>query len=158
MLLKYKRIKPKINKDAFIAPGTYIIGDVKIGSRSNIWFSVVIRGDVENIKLSKKRKFITFPNGYTYSSELIRDLKKIRDFEIIIAVFPEKHPESKNFGEDIDNLKRKIDLGATKGITQFFFDNNKFYDFMNILQKKNIKKKILLKILLLLVKLKLPII
>ena len=107
----------------------------KIGIKS----IVVIRGDPENIKLSKKRKFITFPNGYTYSSELIRDLKKIRDFEIIIAVFPEKHPESKNFQEDIDNLKRKIDLGATKGITQFFFDNNKFYEFVNILQKKNIK-------------------
>ena len=100
---------------------------------------VVIRGDSENIKLTKKRKFITFPNGYNYASELIRDLKKIRDFEIIIAVFPEKHPESKNFEEDIDNLKRKIDLGATKGITQFFFDNNKFYEFFNILQKKNIK-------------------
>ena len=100
---------------------------------------VVIRGDPENIQLSKKRKFITFPNGYSYSSELIRDLKEIRDFEIIIAVFPEKHPESKNIQEDIDNLKRKIDLGATKGITQFFFDNNKFYEFFNILQKKNIK-------------------
>jgi len=100
---------------------------------------VVIRGDPENIKLSKKRKFVTFPNGYTYSSELIRDLKKIRDFKIIIPIFPEKHPESKNIQEDIDNLKRKIDLGATKAITQFFFDNNKFYDFINILKKKNIK-------------------
>ena len=100
---------------------------------------VAIRGDPENIKLSKKRKFVTFPNGYNYCSELIRDLKEIKDFEIIIAVFPEKHPESKNIQEDIDNLKRKIDLGATKGITQFFFDNNKFYEFVNILQKKNIK-------------------
>jgi methylenetetrahydrofolate reductase (NADPH) len=107
----------------------------KIGIKS----LVVIRGDPENIELSKKRKFITFPNGYTYSSELIRDLKKIRDFEIIIAVFPEKHPESINIQEDIDNLKRKIDLGATKGITQFFFDNNKFYEFTNIIHKKNIK-------------------
>ena len=51
MLLKYKRIKPKINKDAFIAPGTYIIGDVKIGPKSNIWFNVVMRGDVEKIKI-----------------------------------------------------------------------------------------------------------
>ena len=100
---------------------------------------VAIRGDPENIKLSKKRKFVTFPNGYNYCSELIRDLKEIKDFEIIIAVFPEKHPESKDIQEDIDNLKRKIDLGATKGITQFFFDNNKFYEFVNILQKKNIK-------------------
>ena len=100
---------------------------------------VAIRGDPENIKLSKKRKFVTFPNGYNYCSELIRDLKETKDFEIIIAVFPEKHPESKDIQEDIDNLKRKIDLGATKGITQFFFDNNKFYEFVNILQKKNIK-------------------
>ena len=100
---------------------------------------VAIRGDPENIKLSKKRKFVTFPNGYNYCSELIRDLKETKDFEIIIAVFPEKHPESKDIQEDVDNLKRKIDLGATKGITQFFFDNNKFYEFVNILQKKNIK-------------------
>jgi len=128
-------------------PHLTCIGDTKNSIKKlaiNYWKMgikslVVIRGDPENIKLSKKRKFITFPNGYTYSSELIRDLKKIRDFEIIIAVFPEKHPESKNIQEDIDNLKRKIDLGATIGITQFFFDNNKFYEFVNILQKKNIK-------------------
>ena len=128
-------------------PHLTCIGDTKDSIKKlaiNYWdigikSIVVIRGDPENIKLSKKRKFITFPNGYTYSSELIRDLKKIRDFEIIIAVFPEKHPESKNIQEDIDNLKRKIDLGATKGITQFFFDNNKFYEFFNTLQKKNIK-------------------
>ena len=128
-------------------PHLTCIGDTKDSIKKlaiNYWKMgikslVVIWGDPENIKLSKKRKFITFPNGYTYSSELIRDLKKIRDFEIIIAVFPEKHPESKNIQEDIDNLKRKIDLGATKGITQFFFDNNKFYEFYNILEKKNIK-------------------
>ena len=65
--------------------------------------------------------------------------KELKDFNIIVAVFPEKHPESKNLDEDIDNLKRKIDAGANKGITQFFFDNNKFYDFINLLQKKNIK-------------------
>ena len=100
---------------------------------------VVIRGDPENIKLSKKRKFVTFPNGYNYSSELIKDLKKIRDFEIIVAAFPEKHPESINVDEDIDNLKRKIDLGASKAITQFFFDNKKFYEFINLIEKKNIK-------------------
>ena len=100
---------------------------------------VVIRGDLENIDLTKERKFIPFPSGYKYASELITDLKKIKDFEIIVAVFPEKHPESRNIQEDIDNLKRKIDLGATKGITQFFFNNNKFYEFNNILHKKNIK-------------------
>jgi len=128
-------------------PHLTCVGDTKDSIRKlaiNYWKMgiksiVVIRGDPENIKLSKKRKFINFPNGYTYASELIKDLKKIEDFEIIIALFPEKHPESKDIKEDIDNLKRKIDLGASKGITQFFFDNNKFYEFVNILQRKNIK-------------------
>ena len=49
MLFKYKKIKPKISKNVFIAPGSYVIGDVKIGSKSNIWFNTVIRGDVEKI-------------------------------------------------------------------------------------------------------------
>ena len=128
-------------------PHLTCIGDTKNSIRKlaiNYWEMgiksiVVIRGDVENIKLSKKRKFISFPKGYTYSSELVRDLKEIKNFEIIVAAFPEKHPESKNIKEDIDNLKRKIDLGASKCITQFFFDNNKFYEFVNILQKKNIE-------------------
>ena len=127
-------------------PHLTCIGDTRDSVRKlaiNYWNMgiksiVVIRGDQENIKLTKKKKFVTFPDGYNYSSELIRDLKKIKDFEIIVAVFPEKHPESKDIQEDIDNLKRKIDLGATKGITQFFFDNNKFYEFVNILRKKNI--------------------
>ena len=99
---------------------------------------VALRGDPENIDLTKKRKFTQFPSGYNYASELVKDLKKVADFEILIAVFPEKHPESRTIEDDLDNLKRKIDAGASKGITQFFFDNNKFYDFINLVQKKNI--------------------
>ena len=51
MLLKYRKNRPKIEKNVFIAPSSYIIGDVKIGSKSNIWFNVVIRGDVEKIRI-----------------------------------------------------------------------------------------------------------
>ena len=51
MLFKYKKIKPKISKNVFVAPGSYVIGDVKIGSKSNIWFNTVIRGDVEKIEI-----------------------------------------------------------------------------------------------------------
>ena len=52
MLLSYKKTSPKIQKDVFIAPGSYVIGDVEIGSKSNIWFNVVIRGDVEKIRIA----------------------------------------------------------------------------------------------------------
>tara|TARA_Y100000590_G_scaffold4018_1_gene5317 strand:+ start:585 stop:1109 length:525 start_codon:yes stop_codon:yes gene_type:complete len=51
MIIKYKKITPKIGKNVFIAPGAHIIGDVKIASKSNIWFNVVIRGDVEKITI-----------------------------------------------------------------------------------------------------------
>ena len=51
MLIKYNKFLPKVGKNVFIAPGSYIIGDVKIGSNSNIWFNVVIRGDVEKIRI-----------------------------------------------------------------------------------------------------------
>jgi len=105
---------------------------------SGIRSIVALRGDPENLSLLKKKKFLPHPNGYMYASELIIGLKSVADFEITIAVFPEKHPESKNFEEDIDNLKRKIDAGASKAITQFFFDNNKFYDFIDLLERKRI--------------------
>ena len=53
MIIKHKQKKPKIDKNVFVAPGSYVVGDVKIGSKSNIWFNVVIRGDVEKIRIGK---------------------------------------------------------------------------------------------------------
>ena len=53
MIIKYKQRKPKIDKNVFVAPGSYVVGDVQIGSKSNIWFNVVIRGDVEKIRIGK---------------------------------------------------------------------------------------------------------
>tara|TARA_Y100001960_G_scaffold331350_1_gene428082 strand:- start:3518 stop:4042 length:525 start_codon:yes stop_codon:yes gene_type:complete len=54
MLIKYRKKQPKIKKNVFIAPGSYVIGDVEIESKSNIWFNVVIRGDVEKIRIGSK--------------------------------------------------------------------------------------------------------
>jgi len=82
-------------------------------------------------------------NGYKYASELVTDLKKIHNFEISVAGYPEKHPEAKNLNQDIDYLKQKIDAGADQIITQFFFDNNKYYEFINLLEKKQIKIKVI---------------
>lgn len=81
-------------------------------------------------------------NGYDFAWQLVAGLKKIADFEISVAGYPEKHPEAKNMDDDIDNIKRKVDNGATRIITQFFFDNNKFYDYLNLLEKKQIKASV----------------
>ena len=60
-----------------------------------------------------------------------RGLRAIGDFEISVSAYPEKHPESKSFEQDIDVLKRKIDAGATRAITQFFFDNDLYFRFLD---------------------------
>ncbi len=69
---------------------------------------------------------VPHPNGYRHASDLVRRLKRIADFEISVAAFPEGHPESDGPAADIENLKRKADAGADRAITQFFFDTDAF--------------------------------
>jgi methylenetetrahydrofolate reductase (NADPH) len=69
------------------------------------------------------------PDGYRYASELVEGLKRRHDFEISVACFPEGHPEASSLTAEIENLKRKIDAGATRALTQFFFDNEFYFRF-----------------------------
>ncbi|MEE2689812.1 MAG: methylenetetrahydrofolate reductase [NAD(P)H] [Pseudomonadota bacterium] len=74
-------------------------------------------------------KFAPNPNGYENAAALVAGLRRVADFEISVAGYPEKHPDSPNVAADLDNLKRKIDAGATRILTQYFFDNSYFYRF-----------------------------
>lgn len=69
------------------------------------------------------------PGGYAYASDLVAGLRKVADFEISVAAYPEVHPDAPSQAVDLDNLKRKIDAGASRAITQFFFDNGAFLRF-----------------------------
>jgi methylenetetrahydrofolate reductase (NADPH) len=69
------------------------------------------------------------PGGYAYASDLVAGLRQIADFEISVAAYPEVHPEAPDASFDLDNLKRKLDAGATRAITQFFFDVDVFLRF-----------------------------
>ncbi|EIM75085.1 5,10-methylenetetrahydrofolate reductase [Nitratireductor aquibiodomus RA22] len=66
------------------------------------------------------------PDGYANGAELVGAMKRQGDFDISVSAYPEKHPESPDFATDIDMLKRKVDNGATRAITQFFFDNDHY--------------------------------
>ncbi len=78
------------------------------------------------------------PGGYANAAELAAGAKKIAPFEITVGCYPEKHPDSASISADIDMLKRKIDAGATRAITQFFYDNAVFLRFMDRVQKEGI--------------------
>jgi methylenetetrahydrofolate reductase (NADPH) len=64
------------------------------------------------------------PDGYANGAELVGAMRQAGDFDVSVSAYPEKHPQSPDFATDIDMLKRKVDNGATRAITQFFFDND----------------------------------
>ncbi|MGI9257851.1 MAG: methylenetetrahydrofolate reductase [Gammaproteobacteria bacterium] len=68
-------------------------------------------------------------DGFAYASDLVEGLRSIGELDISVAAYPEVHPEASNANADLDNLKRKIDLGANRAITQFFFDPTLFLRF-----------------------------
>ncbi len=71
------------------------------------------------------------PGGYAYAVDLVKGLRDVADFEISVAAYPETHPQAKSAQDDLDNLKRKIDAGATRAISQYFFDIDHYRRFMD---------------------------
>lgn len=88
---------------------------------------VALRGDMPTIGQSYR----AHNQGYRNAAELVDGLKRIGDFDISVAAYPEKHPDSLDVNADIDNLKRKIDAGANRAITQYFFDVDVYFRFMD---------------------------
>ena len=94
---------------------------------------VALRGDIPG-----GDTYHPTPGGYAYAAELVAGLRKRRDFELSVAAYPETHPEAHSPDADLDNLKRKIDAGATRAITQFFFDNWTYLRFVDRARKAGI--------------------
>jgi methylenetetrahydrofolate reductase (NADPH) len=78
------------------------------------------------------------PGGYAYAADLVAGLKAVGDFEISVAAYPEGHPEARSADHDLDNLKRKIDAGASRAITQYFFDADCYARFLERARKAGI--------------------
>ena len=89
---------------------------------------VALRGDSPE---GPGTPYTPHPEGYDNGADLTAGAKKIADFEVSVGCYPEKHPDSVSLQADLDMLKRKIDAGADRAITQFFFDNDVFYRYMD---------------------------
>ena len=86
---------------------------------------VALRGDPPE----PGAKYEAHPGGYANAAELVEGLKRVAPFDISVAAYPEVHPDSASRAADLDNLKRKIDAGADRAITQFFFSADRFLRF-----------------------------
>jgi methylenetetrahydrofolate reductase (NADPH) len=78
------------------------------------------------------------PGGYAQACELVAGIKRIADFEVSVSAYPEKHPEAASLDADIDALKRKVDAGATRAITQFFFDNDLYFRYLDRVRARGV--------------------
>lgn len=83
-------------------------------------------------------RFQPRPEGYACAADLVAGLKRVGDFEITVGAYPEKHPSSPTIMADIDNLKAKVEAGASRAITQFFFDNSHYYRFLDRVRGRGI--------------------
>ena len=87
---------------------------------------VALRGDPEG---GAEADYVPHPHGYAYASDLVQGLLEKHPFELFIAAYPETHPQAISADADLENLKRKVDAGGHRAITQFFFDNEIFLRF-----------------------------
>lgn len=87
---------------------------------------VALRGDAPS-----GEAYAPHPGGYAFAADLVAGLRRVADFEITVAAYPETHPQAVSPEADLDNLKRKLDAGAARAITQVFFDNAVFLRFLD---------------------------
>ena len=99
---------------------------------------VALRGDPPRDAVA----YVPHADGYAYAADLVAGLRRIADFDISVAAYPEVHPEAPNPLYDLENLKRKLDAGASRAITQFFFDVDVFLRFRDLAAAAGIESAI----------------
>jgi len=117
-LVQETKLKPAAHLTCVAATRAEIDDVVRGYWAAGVRHIVALRGDPP----AGAAKYEPHPGGYAYADSLIAGIKKIGDFEISVGAYPEKHPDSPDPDKDIDYLKAKLDAGATRAITQYFFD------------------------------------
>ncbi len=108
---------------------------VRLYAENGVRRIVAVRGDPVS---GVGDRFVPHPDGYANAAELVKGINSIGEFDVSVAAYPEKQPESASWDAEMDNLKRKIDAGAKRAITQMFFDNAHYWRLMERVEKARI--------------------
>jgi methylenetetrahydrofolate reductase (NADPH) len=127
-IIRETRLKPAAHLTCVAATREQVDEVIRDYWAAGVRHIVALRGDPVG---GVGTRYESHPGGYAGSPELIAGIRAIGDFEISVSAYPEKHPESDSVAADIDMLKRKVDAGATRAITQFFFDNDVFLRYLD---------------------------
>lgn len=126
-LLKETDLRPAAHLTCVAATKAEVDAVVQNYREEGIRHIVALRGDPVD---GAGHAYAPHPEGYASSADLVAAIARSGDFEISVSAYPEKHPESPTIDADIDMLKRKVDAGATRAITQFFFQNDVFERYL----------------------------
>jgi methylenetetrahydrofolate reductase (NADPH) len=96
---------------------------------------VALRGDPTG---GVGETYAPHPGGYLNGADLVAGIKRHSDIEVSVSAYPEKHPDSPSVQADIDMLQAKVDAGATRAMTQFFFENDRYFDYLDKVRARGI--------------------
>ncbi len=123
-IVRETALRPAAHLTCVGATREEVDGVVRDYWRAGVRHVVALRGDPPG---GVGGAYTPHPGGYARSADLVRGIRRGGDFEVSVSAYPEKHPESATFEADLDGLAAKIDAGATRAITQFFFDNAHYF-------------------------------
>lgn len=121
-------LKPAAHLTCVAATRSEIDDVIKGYWNAGVRHIVALRGDPQT---GAGTAYQPHPDGYAYTPDLIKGIRAIGDFEVSVSAYPERHPESPSVEADIEILKRKVDAGATRAITQFFFENDFYFRYLD---------------------------
>jgi methylenetetrahydrofolate reductase (NADPH) len=127
-ILKETPLTPAAHLTCVAATRAEVDEIVRSYAEAGVRHIVALRGDPVG---GAGEKYAPHPGGYENAADLVAGIKRLGDFEISVSAYPEKHPDSRNVEADIDMLKAKVDAGAGRAITQFFFDNDLYFRYLD---------------------------
>ncbi|MFZ1964597.1 MAG: methylenetetrahydrofolate reductase [NAD(P)H] [Roseiarcus sp.] len=128
-IVKETRLAPAAHLTCVGASREEIDAVIRAYGAAGVRHIVALRGDPPG---GLEAPYVAPPNGYQSTADLVGAIKAAGDFEVSVSAYPEKHPQSPTLRHDIETLKRKIDAGADRAITQFFFDNAVYFRFLDL--------------------------
>lgn len=139
-IVRETTLKPAAHLTCVAASKSEVDSVLRDYRRAGVRHIVALRGDPPG---GVGLPYLQHPQGYANAAELVEAAARIGGFEISVAVHPEKHPASPTWEHEIDNFKRKLALGATRGISQFFFEAETFLRFRDRLARAGVYAPVL---------------
>ena len=128
-------LKPAAHLTCVAATKAEVDDVVRAYGEAGVRHIVALRGDPQD---GPGTQYRCHPGGYETSTDLVAAIRRLGDFEVSVSAYPEKHPESRTLDDDIDVLAAKVDAGATRAITQFFFENDTFLRYLDRVRARGI--------------------